>query len=483
LLEQHLAIDSSVYKNLSSQAGTQKKAEIRAMTNKTLIPTKQVLSSPVTALRFDEQMFLILKWARARQSKMVCLANVHMLMEAYWHEEFASVLKSADVVSTDGMPLVWMLRQMGMRGQDRVAGMDVYLRLCQLAASIGVSVYFVGSQAETLAQMQQKLSQDFPNLKIAGMEPLPFRPLTPDEDAALIQKINDSGAGLVMVCLGCPKQEYWMFHHLNKINAVMIGVGAVFSLYAGQQKRAPQFVRNSGLEWFYRLIQEPKRLWHRYSQTIPPFILLASKQLAAKVNPKASKKQDNPFSLVDSDRPLTNADLDAIAAELESIADDLDDVAADLEKITTDSGPAKIGEILVKQNIVSEADLSTALEEQRATQKKVGEILTEKGYISQAELNYYVKNQGIKLGELLIENLVISRSRLNRLLDRQQLSRKKLGEVLVEEKVLSTPELQQLLIEQYCRRHGMWLGNDSNNLADSASKSFASKRESFPLGS
>ncbi len=432
------------------------------MTSQTLIPTKHVIDSPVTALRFDEQMLLILKWARARKSKMVCLANVHMLMEAYWHEEFASVLKSADIVSPDGMPLVWMLRQLGMRGQDRVAGMDVFHRLCQLSSLSGVSVFFVGSDADTLAQMNSKLMQEFPTLEVAGMEPLPFRPLTPEEDKALIEKVNQSGAGLVMVCLGCPKQEYWMLQHLNKINAVMIGVGAVFALYAGLHKRAPQAVRNSGLEWFYRLVQEPKRLWKRYSQTIPPFLLLATKQLAGKVNFLASK-QPSPFSLVNSNRTVTSADLDRIVAELDQIAPDLDMMAANLELIALDQGPSKLGEILVRQNLVSEDDLAIALEEQRFSQKKVGEIMIERGYLSQDELEYYVKNQGVRLGDLLIDNSIISQPRLKKLLSRQKKASKKLGEVLVEQKVLSTQQLQQFLIEQYWRRHGLWLGTEAVN--------------------
>jgi N-acetylglucosaminyldiphosphoundecaprenol N-acetyl-beta-D-mannosaminyltransferase len=430
------------------------------MTRQTLIPTKHVLDSPVTALRFDEQMLLILKWARTRKSKMVCLANVHMLMEAYWHKEFASVLKSADIVSPDGMPLVWMLRQLGMRGQDRVAGMDVFQRLCQLSSLSGVSVFFVGSDAETLTQMNLKLKQEFPTLEVAGLEPLPFRPLTPEEDAALIEKVNQSGAGLMMVCLGCPKQEYWMLQHLNKINAVMIGVGAVFALYAGLHKRAPRVVRNSGLEWFYRLVQEPKRLWKRYSQTIPPFILLASKQLTTKVSFQVSK-QPSSFSLVKNDRPITSAELDRIVADLEQIAPDLDLMAANLELVALDSGPSKLGEILVRQNLVSADVLAIALEEQRFSQKKVGEIMIERGYLSQDELAYYIKNQGMRLGELLIENSIISQSRLNKLLNRQKRKSKKLGEVLIEQKVLSPQQLQQFLLEQYWRRHGLWLGTES----------------------
>jgi N-acetylglucosaminyldiphosphoundecaprenol N-acetyl-beta-D-mannosaminyltransferase len=399
------------------------------MTNTSIIPTKNVLNSPVTALRFDEQMFLMLKWARARESRIVCLANVHMMMEAHHQEKFASVLKSADIVAPDGMPLVWMLRQMGMRGQDRVAGLDVFVRLCQLCSLSGVSVYFVGSTDEILGQMREKLAQDFPDLQIAGMESLPFRPMTQSEDESLVERINASGAGIVWVCLGCPKQEFWMLDHLNKINAVMLGVGAVFSVYAGFHKRAPRLVRESGFEWFYRLIQEPRRLWHRYSQTIPPFLLLASQQLLQQSLQHSSNNYD-----------LTNTEFDLLLF---------------------DPKPSKIGEILVRQNLVSEAILSGVLEEQRFTQKRLGEILIERKYLSQIELEYYLRNQTIRLGELLVENQVVSQNRLQKLLDRQKQAPKKLGELLVEQRILSASQLQQVLLEQYWRHHGLWLADNN----------------------
>jgi len=243
------------------------------------LPTKRVIDFPITALRFDDQIQTILKWAKARESKTVCVANVHMLMEAYWNPDFANVLKNSDVVTPDGMPLVWMMRQMGARYQDRVAGMDVLLGLCQLAQSLNISIFCVGSQTEILSRMRKRLEYEFPYLKIAAMEPLPFRPLTEAEDEALIQKINSSGAGLVLVSLGCPKQENWMAQHKGKVQGVMIGLGGVFPVYAGIHKRAPRIMRDLGLEWFYRWVQEPRRLWRRYATTIPPFVWLAFKQL------------------------------------------------------------------------------------------------------------------------------------------------------------------------------------------------------------
>lgn len=243
--------------------------------------TIDIIGSPVTTALFNKQIETILKWASTRMSKIVCVANVHMLIEAHWHPEFRAILKNADLVTPDGMPLVWMMRLMGEANQNRVAGMDILLALCQLAPMRNVSIFFLGSETTILEKMRQKLERDFPNLEIAGMEPLPFRPLTRAEDEAIAQKIHDSGAGIVLVSLGCPKQEYWMNQHKDKIQAVMIGLGGVFPVYAGIHKHAPLWIRNLGLEWFYRLMQEPRRLWKRYRTTIPPFIWLASKQLAS----------------------------------------------------------------------------------------------------------------------------------------------------------------------------------------------------------
>ncbi|MBW4614365.1 MAG: WecB/TagA/CpsF family glycosyltransferase [Desmonostoc vinosum HA7617-LM4] len=249
------------------------------MVGRVFLPTQKVLDFPITALRFDEQIQTILKWANTHESKTVCVANVHMLMEAHRNPDFANVLRNADLVTPDGMPLVWMMRKMGARYQDRVAGMDIFLVLCQLAQTQNLSVFFVGSQTEILSRMRKRLEKEFPQMKIAAMEPLPFRPITEIEDEALTEKINSSGAGIVLVSLGCPKQENWMAQHQGKIQAVMIGVGGVFPVYAGIQKRAPRIVRDLGFEWLYRWLQEPRRLWHRYVTTIPPFILLALKQL------------------------------------------------------------------------------------------------------------------------------------------------------------------------------------------------------------
>ena len=242
-------------------------------------PVQNVIGFSITALSLDEHVSLMLKWAKEHLSKTVCVANTHMLVEARKDPKLFSVLEKADLVTPDGMPLVWIMRLLGSPHQERVAGLDILLALCKKASQEQVSIFFLGSQSEILERMKERLEREFPNLKVAGMEPLPFRPLTPEEDAEVIQKINSSGAGITLVALGCPKQELWMAAHYNKIQTVMVGLGGAFPVYAGIHKRAPNFIRTSGLEWLYRLGQEPRRLWGRYRSTIPPFLWLALQQV------------------------------------------------------------------------------------------------------------------------------------------------------------------------------------------------------------
>ncbi len=249
------------------------------MSKKQTHTCEQILGFPISSDSFVDQIGIIVDWGQEKLSRFVCVANVHMLMEAYWNPSFAEVLHSADLLTPDGMPLVWMMNLLRRRPHDRVAGMEILRAVCQRASNSGVKVYFLGTDAPTLNKMRQRLNGEFPKLKIAGMSPLPFRPLSSEEDATVVQAINDSRAGIVFLALGCPKQEIWMHQHKGKINAVMIGLGGVFPIYAGIIKHAPQWVRSSGLEWLYRLKQEPLRLWKRYYSTIPPFILLSFKQI------------------------------------------------------------------------------------------------------------------------------------------------------------------------------------------------------------
>lgn len=253
---------------------------------------EDILGFSIATQSFVEQVELMMHWAQQRLSRVICVANVHMLMEAYWNPSFASVLHSADLLTPDGMPLVWTLNLIRKSRHDRVAGMDILRETCRQASALGMGVYFIGSDADTLGKMQQQLKQDFPNLVIAGMHPLPFRPLTPEEDRQVVEHINQSQTGFVFVSLGCPKQELWMHQHRHQVQAVMVGLGGVFPIYAGLRKHAPEWVRTSGLEWLYRLVQEPGRLWKRYRTTIPPFVYLSVKQV---VTTRVSRRLNRMF--------------------------------------------------------------------------------------------------------------------------------------------------------------------------------------------
>jgi N-acetylglucosaminyldiphosphoundecaprenol N-acetyl-beta-D-mannosaminyltransferase len=164
-------------------------------------------------------------------------------------------------------------------------------KCCAVAAESGNAVFLYGSSQETLAALQTRLREAFPALVIAGAVPPPYRELTPDEDASAVATINDSGATLIFVSLGCPKQELWMTAHRERIHAVMIGVGAAFDYHAGTLTRAPVWAGRIGLEWLYRLAAEPRRLWKRYLITNTLFIIGSARQLIFR--PSATRHTDN----------------------------------------------------------------------------------------------------------------------------------------------------------------------------------------------
>jgi len=231
------------------------------------VPSSPVIGVEVTALSFEETVERVVAMAKdPSPGRYVCVANVHMLVEARQRPAFREVLEMADLVTPDGMPLVWMMRRGGRPQQERVAGMDLLPAICARAADEGVPVFFLGATMEVLDRMRSKFVQKIPRLKIAGMFAPPFRPLTLDENRALVEMINRSGAGILLIALGCPKQEEWM-HNNRGVRPVMVGLGAAFGVYAGMQRRAPAAMQRSGLEWLFRLAQEPKRLWKRYLVT------------------------------------------------------------------------------------------------------------------------------------------------------------------------------------------------------------------------
>lgn len=241
-------------------------------------PAGNVLGARIDALSWDAAMVRLLGWARARASRYVTICNVHVVVSASRDAAYRDIINCSDMATPDGAPVAWMLRRQGFAGQPRISGPDLMWALCERAAAENLPVYCYGSSEATLALLERRMRQAFPELRIT-MESPPFRALTPEEDAAAVERIDASGAGIVFVGLGCPKQERWMAAHRGRINAVMIGVGAAFDFHAGTVRRAPAWMRDNGLEWLHRLLSEPGRLWKRYLVTNTLFIVGAARQL------------------------------------------------------------------------------------------------------------------------------------------------------------------------------------------------------------
>jgi len=225
-------------------------------------------------------------WARAGEGRYVCVANVHMVMEAYDSAEFRAVVNEADLVVPDGMPLVWCMRLKGVEGQGRVYGPQLTLRVLDRAASEGIAVGLLGGEVEVLEALKARLMERFQGLKVVFTHSPPFRPLSAEEEKCIVEGVRSSGARLLFIGLGCPRQERWMAEHLGRVPAVMLGVGAAFDFLAGHKRQAPRWMQGAGLEWLFRLIQEPRRLWRRYLVQNPRFIALNAAEWLGIIHPR-----------------------------------------------------------------------------------------------------------------------------------------------------------------------------------------------------
>ncbi len=260
------------------------------------LESQTIIGTRVDATSYEDACNRILTWAESSISCYVIAANVHVLTTAYWDRHFRNVLAGAELVTPDGMPLVWALKLLGFPQQQRVYGPDLMLALCDRLSSSNLSIYLYGCTPETLERLKKNLLRTFPGLKIAGSYSPPFRPLTPEEELADINRIHQSGARIVLVSLGCPKQEHWMARQQGKLKAVAIGVGAAFAFHSGTVPQAPRWMMRNGLEWLFRLRGEPRRLWKRYAITIPSFVILfAAQYLRFRQVGQHRFKQANPL--------------------------------------------------------------------------------------------------------------------------------------------------------------------------------------------
>ncbi len=238
-----------------------------------------ILDIRIDGTSYEDAVKRVITWAASGDYRCVCAANVHMIIEAYDSEDFKKIVNNADLVTPDGMPLVMMLRILGLKNQPRVYGPTLMKHICEASARVGVSIGFYGSTSETLKALVHNLSARIPKLKVGYTYSPPFRPLTPEEDEKIIKEINASKIKILFVGLGCPKQERWMAAHHARVKAVMIGVGAGFDFFAGTKKQAPKWMMQIGLEWLFRLFTEPNRLWRRYLYNNPRFIFLVIRQI------------------------------------------------------------------------------------------------------------------------------------------------------------------------------------------------------------
>lgn len=239
--------------------------------------SSEVLGFRLHALACSEAATVVSDWAAAGESRVVLAANVHMVMEAWDDSRLREQLRGADLSVPDGMPLVWALRALGQKA-EHIRGADLTLVTCGQAQKAGIPVGLYGSSPETLDAFKRFLKEHYPGLRVAfGVSP-PFRPLTAEEDAEMMEAICSSGARILFVSLGCPKQERWMMEHRGKVPCVMLGVGAAFDFIAGTAPQAPRWMQRAGVEWVFRLASDPRRLWKRYLKHNPRFIVFFGAQ-------------------------------------------------------------------------------------------------------------------------------------------------------------------------------------------------------------
>jgi N-acetylglucosaminyldiphosphoundecaprenol N-acetyl-beta-D-mannosaminyltransferase len=235
-------------------------------------PRVDVLGVGVSAATMPDAVRIIEGWIARGQREYVCVSGMHGVMESQRDPKLLRVHNIAGLVTPDGMSLVWVCWWKGHRSVQRVYGPDLMLSLCARSLSLGYRHFFYGSSPPVLKRLVERLQARYPGIQVVGTLSPPFRELTPEEDRAEISRINSAAPDIVWVGLGTPKQEHWMAQHREVLRApVLIAVGAAFDFHAGVKPQAPRWMQRHGLEWLFRLLSEPRRLWRRYLINIPLF--------------------------------------------------------------------------------------------------------------------------------------------------------------------------------------------------------------------
>lgn len=234
-----------------------------------------VLGVGVSAINMEMAVSIFDAWIARGERQYVCVTGVHGVMESQHDTALRAVLCASGLTTPDGMPLVWLSKLSGFRHVGRVYGPDLLLAVCARSVEKGYRHFLYGGDEGVAETLAARLRERLPGVQIVGTYTPPFRPLTSEEDAGIVRMIDDARPDIVWVGLSTPKQERWMAAHHGRIAVpIMVGIGAAFDFHAGRKRQAPRWMRQSGLEWLFRLIQEPRRLWRRYLINNPKFVTL-----------------------------------------------------------------------------------------------------------------------------------------------------------------------------------------------------------------
>lgn len=250
----------------------QEKIVYKRTVDKAQIPTCNILGVNIAAINMEWLVEYLDKNLLDIKGDYICVSNVHTTVTSYEDASYCAVQNGGLMAIPDGGPLSTVGRRRGCKNMARTTGPSLMGEIFKISAKKGYRHYFYGSKQENLELLEKKLKENYPGIKIAGMYSPPFRPLTEEEDKAVIERINEANPDFVWIGLGAPKQEKWMAAHQGKIDGLMLGVGAGFDYYAENIKRAPMWMQKHNLEWVYRLVQDPKRLFKRYWSTNTKFI-------------------------------------------------------------------------------------------------------------------------------------------------------------------------------------------------------------------
>ena len=253
------------------------KEPYKRLLDKAKVPICTILGVHIAAINMEWLMDYLEQNITALSGDYICVSNVHTTVMSYQDERYLAIQNGGIMAIPDGGPLSTLGRHRGYQKMERITGPDLMNRVLKVSEEKGYRHFFYGSSEETIHIIDKKLKEEYPHLKIAGMYSPPFRPMTVEEDDAIIEMINKARPDFIWVGLGAPKQERWMAAHQGKVKGLMIGVGAGFDYFAQKIKRAPMWMQTHNLEWVYRLIQDPKRLFTRYTKTNFKFIYLIIK--------------------------------------------------------------------------------------------------------------------------------------------------------------------------------------------------------------